>query len=120
MENIINNNDKILLGIGAGVLVLLFVFLYLWIQTKKRLKQLEQTLEEKEEKIQWFRKIEAENERKRVALAHEVEVERLALNSSIEKLEKEANEGTKNQVITKINAQQTKRERLLKRAGLSE
>jgi len=118
MENIINNYDKALWGAGVLVALLLLVLLYLVFRYKKELNNARLLLEEKEEKIKWFRQIDAENERKRVALSHSVELEIQALNHTIEALEKEAKEGTKNQVIAKLEALQSKREKLLKRAGL--
>ena len=119
MENIINNYDKALLGAGVLVGLLLLVLLYLVFKYKKELNNARLLVEEKEEKIKWFRQIDAENERKRVDLAHNVELEMQALNHTIEALEKEAKEGTKNQVIAKLEALQSKREKLLQRAGLS-
>jgi len=104
-------------SLGLG---LIFILAILLIQTKKRLNTTSKLLEEKKEKVTWFRQIEAEHERKRVDLAHNVELEMQALNNTIETLKKEAKEGTKNQVVSKLELQQQKRAKLLERAGLSE
>jgi len=100
-----------------GLILLLGIWL---VQTKKVLKQSNKQLEEKKEKVTWFRQIEAEREHKRVELAHKVELEMQTLRSNIEKLQKEAKEGTKNQVVSALEAQQQKRQKLLQRAGLSD
>jgi len=104
-------------GLGLGLILILALLL---LQTKKALKTTTKLLEEKKEKVTWFRQIEAEHERKRVELAHKVELEMQELHNSIEKLQKEAKEGTKNQVVSKLESQQHKRAKLLERAGLSE
>jgi len=120
MENIINDYDKTILSVGAIAGLLLLVLLYLVFKYKNDLKNANILLEEKEDKITWFRQIEAENERKRIDLAHTVALETQALQNSIDTLEKEAKEGTKNQVVTMIKAQQNKRARVLQQAGISE
>ena len=97
----------------------LMLFLLL-LQSNQRLQKTVKQLKEKKEKVTWFRQIEAEHERKRVELAHKVELEMQELHNSIEKLQKEAKEGTKNQVVSKLESQQHKRAKLLERAGLSE
>ena len=119
MENIIDNYANTLLPIGTIMLLLLLLLLYVLFRYKKELNETQERLEEKEEKIKWFRQIDAENERKRVALAHKVELETQSLQNNIERLEKEAEEGTKNQVIAKLEVLQSKREKLLHHAGLS-
>lgn len=119
MESIINNYDETLILVSIIVGLLLLVLLQLVFKYKKELTQTRKLLGEKEEKIAWFRQIDAENERTKVALSHKVELETQDLQYTIEKLEKDTREGTKNQVIAKLEAQQNKREKLLNRTGFS-
>jgi len=99
------------------VLALLFL-LYLVGRYKKELKSKNELIAQKEEKIKWLRQINAENEHKRVTKEHEVEKKIMELNHTIQTLEEKAKEGMKNQLVAKIEAQQSKRARQLERAGL--
>jgi len=98
--------------VGMGILG------YLWQYTKKKVVLLEEQLEEKEEKINWLRQRAIVSEQKQVEKEHENEKEILRLQHTIDALEAKAKEGTKNQVVAKIESQQATRERLLERAGL--
>jgi len=100
------------------ILVLLFL-LYLVGRYKKELKSKNELITQKEEKIKWLRQISAENEHKRVTKEHEVEKKIMELNHTIQTLEEKAKEGMKNQLVAKIEAQQSKRARQLERAGLN-
>lgn len=117
LEQLLQAHILLVISLSFGVI---FVLFFVLLQTKKILKTTTKLLEEKKEKVTWFRQIEAEHERKRVELAHQVELEMQALHNSIEKLQKEAKEGTKNQVVSKLESQQHKRAKLLERVGLSE
>lgn len=99
-------------------IVIMLVLLYFVIRYKKTVNTQKQTLEEKEKKITWLRQIGAENDQRHIAKAHEFEKNIQTLNHNIENLELKAKEGTKNQVVAKIEAQQSKRARQLERAGL--
>jgi len=111
MENI-----KYLLPVALLIIVVLLVVLWRY---KKELESKTLILEEKEEKIKYLRQISAENEHRHNAKVHEDEKTILALQHSIETLETKAKEGTKNQVVSMIVAQQAKRAKLLERAGIS-
>ncbi len=102
-----------LVGVGAA-----FVFFVLWSICRSKLKETEASLKEKEEKVKWFRQVMAQNEHDRTKHEHEMEKKVLELTHTIEMLEKKVNEGTKNQVVAKIEAQQGKRARALARAGI--
>ena len=102
-----------LVGVGGA-----FVFFVLWSICRAKLKETAATLEEKEEKVKWFRQVMAQNEHERTKHEHEMEKKMLELTHTIEMLEKKVNEGTKNQVVAKIEAQQGKRARALARAGI--
>jgi len=99
-------------------LLIVLVLAYLLWQYKKELESKTALLEEKEEKIKYLRQIAAENDHRQSTKAHEDEKTILALQHSIETLETKAKEGTKNQVVSMIEAQQTKRAKLLERAGI--
>ena len=100
------------------MVVIVLVLLYLVIRYKNIVNAQKQTLEEKDEKIIWLREISAENDHRHLNKSHESEKNIQVLNHSIETLELKAKEGTKNQVVAKIEAQQSKRARQLERAGL--
>jgi uncharacterized membrane protein YgaE (UPF0421/DUF939 family) len=117
LEQLLQPHILLVTGLGLGIILMLFLLL---LQSNQRLQKTVKQLKEKKEKVTWFRQIEAEHERKRVELAHKVELEMQALHNSIETLKKEAKEGTKNQVVIKLEAQQYKRAKLLERTGLSE
>jgi len=93
-------------GVAALFLILVttvFVLMRKCAQEKKRLA-------EKEEKIVWQRQINAQNEHRHIQREQEMEKEILRLNHTIETLEIELKEGTKNQVVNKIEALQRKRQ----------
>ncbi len=91
----------------------LFFFLLLaliaFILFKKNAKD-KKILEEKEEKITWLRQIHAENEHRHLKKEQETEKEIISLKHTIEDLERKLQEGTKNQVVAKIEALQKKRQ----------
>jgi len=117
LEQLLQSHILLVTAVSFGIILVLLI---LWIGSIQRLKNTQKNLEEKKEKITWFRQLEANHERTKIELAHKVELEIQALNNTISKLEKEAKEGTKNQVVIKLESQQHKRTKLLERAGLSE
>jgi len=106
--------------VSAAATILALLFAALWLHTNKRLKETEKTLEEKEEKVLWFRQLTAQHEQAKTKQDHETEKQILHLNHTIETLERKLKEGTKNQVVAKIEAQQHKRDNALSRAGLAQ
>jgi len=106
--------------VSAVATILALFFAAMWFYTKKRLTGTEKRLEEKEEKILWFRQLTAQKEQAKINQEHETEKKILQLNHMIEGLERKLKEGTKNQVVAKIEAQQKKRENALSRAGLTQ
>ncbi len=102
--------------IAVGTTILFFA---LWRHCKGQLHEKHELLGEKEEKIAWLRKVMAQNEHAKTKLEHENEKKIMELTHTIEMLERKAKEGTKNQVVAKIEEQQQKRARMLERAGLS-
>ncbi len=100
-------------GIGLGIVTLLTIVGLLGIvwRYKKRLKA-------KDEKIDWLREITAKNDYTHTKKAQEQEKQIVELNHTIEKLETKVKEGTKNQVVSKIEALEAKRAKLLERTGI--
>jgi uncharacterized membrane protein len=90
-----------------------FIFLLLLTMTivsmKKRSKD-KQLLKEKDEKITWLRQIYAEKEHKHLRKVQEMEKEILKLTHSSENLKLRLKEGTKNQVVSKIEELQNRRQ----------
>ena len=107
------------LQVLAGLaLFALLELIYFVLKYKKTIKQQELTINEQKEKLESLRKTLAENELQSIQTAHEVEKKMLLLNNSIESLNEKAKSGTKNQVVSKIEALQSTRERLLKRVNI--
>jgi len=93
----------------TGTVFLFLLLLGMVLYMTKRASQEKALLKEKEEKITWLRQIHAENEQKHLNKQKELEKEILKLTHTIEKLELQLAEGTKNQVVQKIEALQKKR-----------
>ena len=117
---IILDNIDYILPIFMLMIFLILVFLFLSVRCKLSDKTNKKILAEKEEKIHFLRQINIENESRKIHKEHEVEKEILSLNHTIKNLEQQAKEGTKNQVVAKIEAQQSRRAKLQKRAGLGD
>lgn len=104
--------------IGLSALFVIFFLIYLLIKYKKALKKNAALIAEKDEKIKWLREIGAQNEHRRMMKEQELEKRVIELSHSIEILEQKAKEGSKNQILMKIEALQNKRDRVLQRTGL--
>ena len=117
-SNILNTPYGMVGMVVIGIILLLL--LVMLVKSRKELHTKKALIEEYEEKIKYLRQVGAENEHKRATIEHETEKEMLTLKYKIEGLEKKINEGTKNQVVAMIKAQQNKRARVLQQAGISE
>jgi ABC-type transport system involved in cytochrome bd biosynthesis fused ATPase/permease subunit len=106
--------DAILASLGVIAVILFFM----WLSCKQKRKSDTAILEEKEEKITWLRRIGAENEHRRTTKIQELEKQIVEQNHTIDKLEQKLREGTKNQVVAKLEALQRKREQALSQAGM--
>jgi ABC-type transport system involved in cytochrome bd biosynthesis fused ATPase/permease subunit len=106
--------DAILASLGVIAVILFFM----WLSCKQKRKSDTATLEEKEEKITWLRRIGAENEHRRTTKIQELEKQIVEQNHTIDKLEQKLREGTKNQVVAKLEALQRKREQALSQTGM--
>jgi len=90
----------------AFVLLILSYFL---IKSKKEISEFSELLKEKDEKIKWLREISAKNENRQNLKIQDLEKRVLELTHEIEMLEQKAKEGTKNQVVAKIEELENKR-----------
>jgi len=113
-----SNMEIYLFSLGAISIVLLLGLMYLLWRTKKQIESKDKYIEEKDEKIKWLGQTAAENESKYTTQDYETQKQIMALEHMVEMLETQVKEGTKNQVVSKIEALQAKRVRELVRTGL--
>lgn len=111
--------ETYLLPLGLLVVFILLVLIYFVSRYKKAIKKKQLIITEQEEKIKWLRQVFAENEHRFTQTEHELEKKILLLNGTIQSLEEQAKNGTKNQVVAKLEVLQSKREKLLQRANIS-
>jgi biopolymer transport protein ExbB/TolQ len=104
------------MGLVVGVVVLV-LFLNLSKQ-KKAMREKNDIIAEHEEKIKFLRKINAENEYKHTQKEHANEKAIMEFQHTITALEEKINDGTKNQVVAKLEALRSKREQQLNRVNL--
>jgi len=107
------NNLQVSLITLGGVVFLGLIWMV--VKYQNDVNRLKKELEEKEEKIQWLKQIEAQNEQKRVQNEHERDKEILELNSKIKELESKAKESSKNQVVAMIESQRDRRDKIIDR-----
>lgn len=107
-----------LFAVSSISIVVLLGLIYVLFRAKKELESKNKHIEEKDEKIKWLRQVAAENEYKYTTKDHETQKQIMALEHTVDILETQAKEGTKNQVVSKIEALQAKRARELDRTGL--
>ena len=100
-------------ALGLGILFLMAFLLYLVFKYKIMIKR-------QKEKIVNLKQLNAQEEARLERKVNDAEEKILELTHTVKRLNNNINEGTKNQVVTKINAQQNKRARELKRTGLEE
>jgi hypothetical protein len=107
------NNLQVSLITLGGVVFLGLIWMV--VKYHSDISKLTKELEEKDEKIQWLKQLEAQNEQKRVQQEHEREKEILELNSKIKELESKAKESSKNQVVAMIESQRDRRDKIIDR-----
>lgn len=100
-------------------LFIVLVLVYFVNKYKKAVAKNKLLIDEQKEKIKWLRQVFAENEHKFTQTEHDLEKKILLLNATIQSLEEQAKNGTKNQVVAKLEALQSKREKLLQRANIN-
>jgi hypothetical protein len=94
----------------TGTVFLFLLLLAITIVQMRKSSQDKVLLAEKEEKITWLRQIHAEHEHAHLEKEKTLESEILKLTHANENLELKLKEGTKNQVVTKIEELQNKRQ----------
>jgi uncharacterized membrane protein YgaE (UPF0421/DUF939 family) len=107
------NNLQVSLITLGGVVFLRLIWMV--VRYKNDINRLKKELEEKEEKIQWLKQLEVQNEQKRVQSEHEREKEILELNIKIKELESKVKESSKNQVVAMIESQRDRRDKIIDR-----
>jgi len=101
---------NIILIVTAVIIVVLLFMLFL---SNKKAKALQEVIKEKDEKIQWLRKVFAQKETNLNKTVRELENNVNELNHTIDSLEQKLKEGTKNQVVAKLESLERKREEVL-------
>ena len=107
-----NNTAEVTIHSSSVYLIMLFLGLALIVTYAffvHKCSKLQKLIEEKEEKIAIFKKQEREDEIASLNKDKEAEKEILALNHTIENLQRQIQEGTKNQVVLKIEELERKR-----------
>jgi len=106
------NTAEVTIHSSSIYLIMLFLLLALIVTSAffiNKCDKKQKLLEEKEENIATFEKQERENETTSLKKDKEIEIEILALQHTIADLEHKIQEGTKNQVVAKIEALEKKR-----------
>jgi hypothetical protein len=117
-ENIVTLPKEYVMSIGLVTLFVLLVLIYSFFRQRKILKDKNELIMEHEDKIKFLRQINAENEYKQTQKEHANEKIILEFKHTIATLEEKINDGTKNQVVAKLEACKNKREQQLKRINL--
>ncbi len=117
-ENSITLPKMYIVSIGLVTLFVMLVLIVSFFKQRKILKHNNELIIEHEEKIKFLREINAENEYKHTEKKHENEKTCLEFQHTITTLEEKINDGTKNQVVAKLEACKNKREQELKRVDL--
>ena len=117
-ENVVTLPKMYILSIGLVTLFVMLVLIVSFFRQRKIVKHKNELIIEHEEKIKFLRQINAENEYKQTQKEHTNEKTLLELQHTITTLEEKINDGTKNQVVAKLEAWKNKREQQLKRVNL--
>ena len=102
-----------------ALLVIFFIMIVNLLLFGRSIKKYRVLLAEKDEKITFLRKIAAQNEQKRTQKKHKLEKKILTLEHEIQTLEAKLKDGSKNQVVTKIEEYHRQRTQQMHRAGLT-
>jgi len=111
--NNVNNADAVTIHSSSVYLIMLFLVLALMISYAffiHKCNKIQKIIEEKDKELSNYDKKEREDELLALNRNQEVEKEILALQHTIADLERHIQEGTKNQVVLKIEALQKKRQ----------
>lgn len=117
-ENMITLPKIYIVSIGLVILFVMLVLTVSFFRQRKTVKHNNELIIEHEEKIKFLREINAENEYKHTQEKHANEKTFLEFQHTITTLEEKIKDGTKNQVVAKLEACKNKRDQQLKRVSL--
>ena len=117
-ENIITLPKMYFVSVGLVTLFVMLVLIASILRQRKIIKNNNALLIEHEENIKFLRQTHAEYEYKQTEKNHANEKSILEFQHTITSLEEKINDGTKNQVVAKLEACKNKREQQLKRVNL--
>lgn len=117
-ENIITLPEMYIVPMGLIILFVILVLVYSFLKQRTTLKDKSTLILEQEEKIKFLRQTHAEYEYKQTQKNHTDEKRLLELQHTISTLEEKINDGTKNQVVAKLEEYKNKRDQELKHVNL--
>ena len=117
-ENMVTLPKMYIVSMGLVTLFVMLVLIVSFLRQKKILNHKNELIIAHEEKIKYLRQINAENEYKYTQKEHANEKTFLEFKHTVTTLEEKINDGTKNQVVAKLEACKNKREQQFKRVNL--
>lgn len=117
-QNTITLPKMYMVSIGLVTLFVMLVLIVSFFRQRKTILDNNELLIEQEEKIKFLRQINSENEYKHTQKEHANEKTCLEFQHTITTLEEKINDGTKNQVVAKLEACKNKRDQQLNRVDL--
>lgn len=117
-ENIVILPKMYILPMGLLILFVILVLVYSFLKQRTTLKHNNTLILEQEEKIKFLRQTHAEYEYEQTQKNHTNEKIFLEYQHTVTTLEEKINDGTKNQVVAKIEEYKNKRDQQLKRVNL--
>jgi len=117
-ENIVTLPKMYIVPMGLVILFVVLVLVYSFLKQRTTLKHKNALILEQEEKIRFLRQTHAEYEYKQTEKNHTDEKVLLKLQHTVTTLEEKINDGTKNQVVAKLEEYKNKRDQQLKRVNL--
>lgn len=117
-ENIVTLPKMYILPMGLVILFVILVLVYSFLKQRTTLKHNNTLILEHEEKIKFLRQTHAEYEYQQTEKNHTNEKIFLEFQHTVTTLEEKINDGTKNQVVAKLEEYKNKRDQQLKRVNL--
>ena len=117
-ENIVTLPKMYIAPTGLVILFVILVLVYGFLKQRTTLKHKNALILEQEEKIKFLRQTHAEYEYQQTQKNHADEKIFLEFQHTVTTLEEKINDGTKNQVVAKLEEYKNKRDQQLKRVNL--
>ena len=117
-ENTITFPKLYFVSIGLVILFVMLILIVSFFKQRNTVKHNNELIIEQEDKIKFLRQTHAEYEYKQTEKEHANEKTFLEFQHTITNLEEKIKDGTKNQVVAKLEACKSKREQQLKRVDL--